>query len=76
MILCSLAFCSRFDLVYTAEIRGQSLVLLYKMIVSVCVQAGQRKRPDRFVKFFLRVIDYGDCGDCQKNNKILYKPIN
>ena len=27
------------------------------MIVSVCVQAGQRKLPDRFVKFFLEVID-------------------
>ena len=27
------------------------------MIVSVCVQAGQRKLPDRFVKFFLGVID-------------------
>ena len=26
------------------------------MIVSVCVQAGQRKLPDRFVKFFLGVI--------------------
>ena len=27
------------------------------MIVSVCVQAGQRKLPDRFVKFFLGVKD-------------------
>ena len=27
------------------------------MIVSVCVQAGQRKLPDRFVKLFLGVID-------------------
>ena len=27
------------------------------MIVSVCVKAGQRKLPDRFVKFFLGVID-------------------
>ena len=27
------------------------------MIVSVCVQAGQRKLPDPFVKFFLEVID-------------------
>ena len=27
------------------------------MIVSVCVQAGQRKQLDRFVKFFLGVID-------------------
>ena len=27
------------------------------MIVSVCVQAGQRKLADRFVKFFLRVKD-------------------
>ena len=27
------------------------------MIVFVCVQAGQRKLPDRFVKFFLGVID-------------------
>ena len=27
------------------------------MIVSVCVQAGQRKLPDRFVKFFLGVIN-------------------
>ena len=52
-----LAFCPGFDLVYTAEIHGQPLVLLYKMIVSVCVQAGQRKLPDRFVKFFLGVID-------------------
>ena len=26
------------------------------MTVSVCVQAGQRKLPDRFVKFFLGVI--------------------
>ena len=33
------------------------IFLLYKMIVSVCVQAGQRKLPDRFVKFFLGVID-------------------
>ena len=34
-------------------------ILLYKMIVSVsvCVQSGQRKLPDRFVKFFLGVID-------------------
>ena len=32
-------------------------ILLYKMIVSVCVQAGQRKLPDRFIKFFLGVID-------------------
>ena len=52
LTLCSLAFCPTFDLVYTAEIRGQPQVLLYKMIVSVCVQAGQRKLPDRFVKFF------------------------
>ena len=57
MILCSLAFCPGFDLVYTVEIREQPLVLLYKMIVSVCVQAGQRKLPDRFVKFLLGVID-------------------
>ena len=57
LAFCPLAFCSRFDLVYTAEIRGQPLVLLYKMIVSVCVQAGQRKLPDRIVKFFLGVID-------------------
>ena len=42
---------------YTAEIRGQPLVLLYKMIVSVCVQAGQRKLEDRYVKFFLGVLD-------------------
>ena len=42
---------------FTAEFRGQPLVLLYKMIVSVCVQAGQRKLPDRFVKFFVGVID-------------------
>ena len=42
---------------FTAEFRGQPLVLLYKMIVSVCVQAGQRKLPDRFVKFFLGIID-------------------
>ena len=27
------------------------------MILSVCVQAGQRKLPDRFAKFFLGVID-------------------
>ena len=27
------------------------------MIVSVCVQAGQRKLPDRFAKLFLEVID-------------------
>ena len=26
------------------------------MIVSICVQAGQRKLPDRFVKLFLGVI--------------------
>ena len=25
------------------------------MILSVCVQAGQRKLPDRFAKFFLGV---------------------
>ena len=43
---CSLAFCPGFNLLYTAEIRGQPLVLLYKMILSVCVQAGQRKLPD------------------------------
>ena len=30
---------------------------MYKMILSVCLQAGQRKLPDRFAKFFLRVID-------------------
>ena len=54
---CSLAFCPGFDLAYTAEIRGQPLVLLYKMILSVCVQAVQRKLPDRFAKFFLGVID-------------------
>ena len=40
LIFCSLTFCPGFDLVYTAEIRGQPLVLLYKMILSVCVQAG------------------------------------
>ena len=40
LTFCSLAFCPGFDLVYTAEIRGQPLVLLYKMILSVCVQAG------------------------------------
>ena len=27
------------------------------MIVSVCVQAGQRKLPDRFARFFLGIID-------------------
>ena len=27
------------------------------MILSVCVQAGQRKLPDRFAKFVLGVID-------------------
>ena len=27
------------------------------MVLSVCVQAGQRKLPDRFAKFFLGVID-------------------
>ena len=54
---CSLAFCQGFNLLYTAEIRGEPLVLLYKMILSVCVQAGQRKLPDRFAKFFLGVID-------------------
>ena len=27
------------------------------MLVSVCVQAGQRKLPVRFIKFFLGVID-------------------
>ena len=27
------------------------------MIASVCVQAGQKKLPDRFAKFFLGVID-------------------
>ena len=58
---CSLAFCPLafflgFNLLYTAEIRGQPLVLLYKIIFSVCVQAGQRKLPDRFAKFFLGVI--------------------
>ena len=40
LTFCSLAFCPGFDLVYTAEILGQPLVLLYKMILSVCVQAG------------------------------------
>ena len=57
LTFCFLAFCPGFDLVYTAEIRGQPLVLLYKMILSVCVQAGQRKLPDRFAKLFLEVID-------------------
>ena len=57
LTFCSLAFCPGFDLVYTAEIRRQPLALLYKMILSVCVQAGQRKLPDRFAKFFLGVID-------------------
>ena len=37
--------------------QSTSLILLYKMILSVCVQAGQRKLPDRFAKFFLEVID-------------------
>ena len=41
LTFCSLAFCPGFDLVYTAEIRGQPLVLLYKMILSVCVQAAR-----------------------------------
>ena len=27
------------------------------MILSVCVQAGQRKLPDRFAKFFFGFID-------------------
>ena len=27
------------------------------MILSVCVQAGQRKLPDRFAELFLGVID-------------------
>ena len=27
------------------------------MIASICVQAGQRKLPERFIKFFLGVID-------------------
>ena len=40
-------------IVYIIEL----VILLYKMILSVCVQAGQRKLPDRFAKFFLRVID-------------------
>ena len=51
------AICPGLDLVYTAEIRGQPPILLYKMIVSVCVQACQRKLSDRFVKFFLGVIN-------------------
>ena len=33
------------------------IILLYKMILSVCVQAGQRKLPDRFAKFVLGAID-------------------
>ena len=57
LTFCFLPFCPGFDMVHTAEIHGQPLVLLYKMILSVCVQAGQRKLPDRFVKFFLGVID-------------------
>ena len=32
-------------------------ILLYKMILSVCVQAGQRKLPDQFAKLLLEVID-------------------
>ena len=32
LAFCRLAFCPGFDLVYTAEIRGQPLVLLYRMI--------------------------------------------
>ena len=50
-------------------------ILLYKLIVSVCVQAGQRKLPDRFVKFFFGSYRF-EYGDCQKNTKILYKLIN
>ena len=71
---CSLAFCQGFNLLYTAEIRGQPLVLLYKMILSVCVQAGQRKLPDRCkILFGSYRFEYGDC---QKNSKILYNLIN
>ena len=32
-------------------------IYIYIMVVPACVQAGQRNRPDRFAKLFLRVID-------------------
>ena len=34
LALCPLAFCPVFDLVYTAEIRGQLLVLYNKIMIS------------------------------------------
>ena len=46
LTFCSLAFCPGFDLVYTVEIRGQPLVLLYKMILYVCRLARENCRTD------------------------------
>ena len=39
------------------QVRYNKYILLYKMILSLCVQAGQRKLPDLFAKFVLGVID-------------------
>ena len=56
---CSLAFFPGFNLLYTAEIRGQPLVLLYKMILSVCVHCAgwPEKTAGPICKIFLGVID-------------------
>ena len=67
-----LAFCPGFDLVYTAEIRGQPLVLLYKMIV--CAGWSEKTAgPIRIIYFGSYGFQYGIC---QKNTKIIYKLIN
>ena len=74
---CSLAFCPGFNLLYTAEIRGQPLVLLYKMILSVCVHCAcwPEKTAGPICKIFSGSYRF-EYGDCQKNSNILYKLIN
>ena len=69
---CPLAFCPGFDLVYTAEIRGQPLVLLYKMIVCA---GWSEKTAGPICKILFGSYRFG-YGICQKNTKILYKLIN
>ena len=72
LTFCSLAFCPGFDLVYTAEIRGQPLVLLYKMIV--CADWSD-KTAGPTCKILFGNYRFG-YGICQKNTKISYKLIN
>ena len=66
------AFCPGFDLIYSAEIRGQPLVLLYKMIVCA---GWSEKTAGPISKIHFGSYRFG-YGICQKNTKILYKLIN